>query len=130
MAGPTIEEQRAKIRLEKENIVKQNTLDMLKNNILVREMLVRGIYFLYKNNKVVYIGKSDENVMSRICDHFKEGVKDFDSFSIKKRNVSKAKLDKIESSLIKRLKPKYNIVHNSRNQSRKVKIIYGRSRIG
>jgi hypothetical protein len=109
--GLSIEEQREKIREHKKQIILDNTKRRLSNRLLVEEIFIRGIYFLYFNDKVVYIGQSYENVMQRICDHFRDEGKIFDSFSFKKYDVSSEELLKIEASLIKKIKPKYNIIH-------------------
>jgi len=62
-----------------------------------------AIYFLCRNEKVVYVGQA-ENVHGRILDH--AGTKNFDSvFYIR---VQSNKMNKIESALISYLKPEYN----------------------
>lgn len=76
----------------------------------VENVLVRGIYFLYKDNEVVYIGKSDDNVMRRVCEHFQGASKDFDSFAIIPYPVSPAQLNNIETRLIMKYQPRYNIM--------------------
>jgi len=61
------------------------------------------IYFLCKDEKVVYIGQA-ENVHQRLVEHMK--VKEFDSVFYLR--VPAHKMNKIETALISYLKPKYN----------------------
>ena len=61
------------------------------------------IYFLCRNEKVVYVGQA-ENVHQRLVEHMR--TKDFDAvFYIR---VQANKMNKIENSLISYLKPEYN----------------------
>jgi len=70
--------------------------------------ITRGVYKLYKDKRVVYIGMSTNNCMKRICDHSAEG-KDFDSFRIMPHeDFSNEELLSKESSLILKYRPKYN----------------------
>jgi|TARA_R110000751_G_scaffold85178_1_gene170090 hypothetical protein len=63
------------------------------------------IYFLLKDNELVYIGKSNGNFLSRINSHLKN--KDFSD--IRYRTVLTASsLDKIEKQLITKYRPKLN----------------------
>lgn len=64
-----------------------------------------GIYFLCKNDKIQYIGQS-VNVASRVMQHIREGMKDFDNVFFITCNVSR--LTELESSLIKYLTPPLN----------------------
>jgi hypothetical protein len=51
--------------------------------------------------------------MKRICDHFTEGTKIFDSFTFSgKPNLTDYDLDNLEIYLIKKHMPKYNLRHN------------------
>lgn len=69
---------------------------------------ISAIYFLCKDNKVVYVGQA-VNVAGRVSNHFNS--KDFDSvFYIP---IPKNKLNDIERQFIKLLKPIYNKTHNS-----------------
>jgi hypothetical protein len=61
------------------------------------------IYFLCKNERVVYVGQS-ENVHQRLVEHMK--FKEFDSVFYLR--VPAHKMNKIESALISYLKPEYN----------------------
>jgi hypothetical protein len=61
------------------------------------------IYFLCKNEKVVYVGQS-ENVHQRLIEHMK--TKEFDSVFYLR--VPAHKMNKIETALISYLKPYYN----------------------
>lgn len=61
------------------------------------------VYFLIQNNKVVYVGKS-ENVEARIFSHIKNKI--FDSYSI--FEVNHQDMNIIEGANIMRYKPIYN----------------------
>lgn len=67
------------------------------------KIVVEGVYFLYDGDELVYIGQSN-NVMMRIGEHIKEGVKEFDRFEFYP-TVDKTRL---EGFLIQMFKPKYN----------------------
>lgn len=79
----------------------------------VDDYFIKGIYFLYKDKTIVYVGMSETNVFNRICSHYLENSKAFDSFSIRNyEDSSKMELLSIEASLIKKYSPIYNIIHN------------------
>jgi predicted GIY-YIG superfamily endonuclease len=61
-----------------------------------------GVYFLIKDNNIIYIGKTKIGVR-RVCQH---RDKNFDSFSFLK--CQKEEIDIIESYFIKKFKPMYN----------------------
>lgn len=124
--GISIEEQREKIRKKKRELSEKYLEERQKNRFYLCDYLTKGIYFLYKNNKIVYIGKSDNNIFRRICDHYEEKSKEFDSFTFKKYDVSNKALLKIESILIKKYSPICNKIYNKYNN--KPRILYGRSR--
>lgn len=132
--GLSIEEQREKIREAKrlrEHAEKEARIladKQHKQEFEEREDVVQfksklifgiaGIYFLRHNGRIVYIGESD-CVMTRVSNHISDGVKEFDTFTFQSFNGSKfARKDK-ESYLIKKYQPKYNMVHNKRNNRRK-----------
>ena len=67
-----------------------------------------GVYFLIKNKKIIYIGRSN-NVIRRIGRHIGNGIKDFDAVTyieIPERYI--ADTNHIELSYIQMFKPKYN----------------------
>lgn len=64
-----------------------------------------GIYFLLKNNEIVYVGKTI-NLEQRIMSHQMNNKKDFDNFLFFK--VDSEKLDLCERYFINKLKPIYN----------------------
>ena len=64
-----------------------------------------GIYFLYKDKNLVYIGQS-VCVMQRVGTHLNEGFKDFNNVYF--MLVPKKYLTEIEGSLIRYFRPKYN----------------------
>ena len=87
----------------------------------IKEFLVKGVYFLYWKKKIVYVGKSDSNVMNRISSHYINKDKMFDSFEI--RNcimLSRDQILEMEKYYIKKYKPKYNYVHNMDYQNDKI----------
>lgn len=66
---------------------------------------IRGVYFLYRGDKLVYIGSS-QDIINRIPTHFK--TKEFDSYKYIEINGT-IKVAKIETELIRKYKPDYNI---------------------
>ena len=56
-----------------------------------------GVYFLYQNEKLVYIGKAN-NITRRILEHIEEGVKVFNS--VRYSIVPIDSLSTVETSLI------------------------------
>ena len=68
------------------------------------KVATKGVYFLFDNKQLVYIGESN-NVYMRIGQHIKDGKKKFDSFEIYPCNDRK----KLEGFLIRALSPKYNV---------------------
>lgn len=83
-----------------------NLNDLPKSDISV----TRGIYFLYRGNELVYIGKS-KNIHARIASHLVEKLKEFDAYKILPIGGNIA-LDPIEQELIRKHKPIYNIAFN------------------
>lgn len=82
------------------------------------QLFQKGLYYLYKNNKIVYIGMSSSNVMDRILKHYNEKLKDFDSYTIiLKPNASDKELLLLEKNAIKKHLPNYNIVHKTQKQT-------------
>lgn len=71
-----------------------------------------GIYFLYKDNIIVYIGQTHKGI-SRVFEHIKE--KDFDAYSFLPSN--KDELDILECKYIRNLKPRYNKSSESSNRN-------------
>tara|TARA_R110002050_G_scaffold289101_1_gene441579 strand:+ start:131 stop:904 length:774 start_codon:yes stop_codon:yes gene_type:complete len=63
------------------------------------------IYFLLKDNELVYIGKSNGNFLARINSHLKD--KDFNNISYR-AVLTISSLDKIEKQLITKYRPKLN----------------------
>ena len=68
------------------------------------KVATKGVYFLFDNKQLVYIGESN-NVYMRIGQHIKDGKKKFDSFEIYPCNDRK----KLEGFLIRAFTPKYNV---------------------
>lgn len=67
------------------------------------EMPKTGVYFLFKGEELVYIGRTERG-LGRIIDHIQ--MKDFDSYSFK--SCTYAESVKLEKELIGRYKPKLN----------------------
>lgn len=83
--------------------------------------MFKGIYFLYNNNEIVYVGKSNKNIISRVCDHLRAGVKEFDSYDVFRYDVSNVDLSKIEEGFIRKHKPFYNKTCNIIKKRNKIK---------
>ncbi len=75
--------------------------------------LLRGIYFLYRGEDLVYIGCSG-NIQTRIYQHLFD--KEFDSYKYIEigGNIN---LEEIERQLITKHKPIYNFTHNNGKNS-------------
>ena len=67
--------------------------------------IIRGVYFLYRGNLLVYIGSS-QNILNRIPDHF--STKEFDSYSYIEINGN-ININKVETLFIRKYKPEYNV---------------------
>jgi len=105
-----------KLQIKKNNLTKK---EYLKRYLITNKKEVsffKFIYSLISGDEIVYVGKTI-NIQSRIFTHKKEGLKEFDSFSIIAKlpnEISDLELLKIEEKYIKLLKPKYNIMHNEK----------------
>jgi hypothetical protein len=125
--GKSIDEQRASIR---DKGKKQTKLEKYRNRVennryYSNTMFVRGLYKLYYNNQVVYVGMSKTNVFNRITDHFNDEDKIFDSFSFKSYlDLSDRALEQIEADVIKKLRPKYNKTHNNDRNLKEIPYVY------
>lgn len=67
-----------------------------------------GIYFLFKYDKIIYVGQTI-NGLRRIYDHLDKGFTSYTFISCKRKD-----LNKLESRYIKMFSPCYNIVHNGK----------------
>lgn len=73
------------------------------------------IYILYKEDEMVYIGETT-SFSKRLAQHITEGKKCFDSFKLRYFiDNDKVRKNK-EKRMIKKFKPKYNIIHNKTNK--------------
>ena len=79
------------------------------NNLERFEMPKIGVYFLFKNDNLIYIGKSI-NIYRRLNDHIKD--KYFDSYSFIKCNSDYEATD-LEKRMIIELRPELNIRHKT-----------------
>ncbi len=76
-------------------------------------LLIRGVYKLFYDNVVVYVGQSRNNVFERISAHLSEQRIKFDSFTFKDcSNLKDSELNEVEIGMIKKWFPKYNTIHN------------------
>lgn len=66
---------------------------------------INGVYILFLNNEIVYIGKSS-NIKLRVIAHIKDKSKTFNS--IKFHSFSESDTDIIEVAMIDKYKPRYN----------------------
>lgn len=69
---------------------------------------VSGLYFLFNNEKLVYIGKSS-HIYRRVRTHIRQKQKQFNTFAVHKVSHN---VFELESKLIEIYKPKYNVVTN------------------
>jgi len=67
---------------------------------------LRGVYFLYMDDELVYIGQS-KNIPNRITNHLQENSKNFNSYKTIIVDESQ-ELTPIEDFYIRKYKPKYN----------------------
>ena len=89
-----------------ETTSKQKLLER-KENINVNGESARGLYFLIRNEEIVYVGKSNKNVFQRISNHTRN--KEFDSFSYELHpNKSEDGLSELEAEYIAKFAPEYN----------------------
>ena len=84
-------------------------LDTLENLNLE---IVRCIYFLYQDDKLVYIGKTN-NLVQRLLQHRYEKSKVFNSYK-KYLILEDSNIDEIENDFIKKYNPEYNITRGKR----------------
>lgn len=68
---------------------------------------IRGIYLLWKNGTVVYVGQST-NIFNRVGDHVADPRMDFDSYSYVP--VENGNLNELEADMIVKLNPSLNTI--------------------
>jgi len=70
----------------------------------------RGIYFLIKDDRVVYVGQSRSNMLQRIAQHTHD--KDFDAVAVHAvpERYGLTDLDELEAAYIYELTPPYNAI--------------------
>lgn len=101
------------LKSKRKNRSKTKTLFKHQKKHVASAFLTRGLYFLIKNNIVVYVGLSKDNCLARISKHYADKIKDFESFKITPlENYSDKQLEGKERDYIKAMKPLYNIRHN------------------
>jgi hypothetical protein len=114
-----IKEQNKKAARKARKRAKQGNRAELKSSLQSHKLDVselfgmRGIYFLHKKDKgVVYVGMS-ECIITRVSQHYKQRIKDFDSITYEiYEDVTKDELAAVERRYIETLEPIYNEVHN------------------
>ena len=72
---------------------------------------ISGVYFLFREKRLVYIGES-ECVLSRLSQHFKEKIKEFDAYKVFKLIPNMEERKREEARLIKKFRPVLNFTHN------------------
>ena len=87
--------------MENYEYVDLNTLD----KVFIKSK--RGIYFLYKEDELVYIGMTT-NFSSRLNSHIADDTKEFDSYRFLDVNDN-VNLNNIEEKYIRKYKPLYNV---------------------
>ena len=71
----------------------------------LNELNVSGVYFLWRNGIVVYVGQAN-HVRRRLGEHISEGAKEFDAISVIACPMQRA--DTLERRYIEWLVPRYN----------------------
>jgi excinuclease UvrABC nuclease subunit len=97
--------------------------EIIKNAIPKNRLVVSGVYFLIRNERIVYVGKSTD-IYSRLNTHITDKKKEFDSFYVLKTT----ELNTTEKHYIETLKPEYNIALVPKHSSKFLKR-YGTSDI-
>lgn len=87
----------------KDSIININQI--ISNKISINQSDLIGVYFLIKDNEIVYVGKT-ENGFARIMTHIREKEKIFDSYAI--FPVGKELLEQVEINNILHYRPIYN----------------------
>lgn len=80
---------------------------------------ISGVYFLYKGDKLVYIGESS-CIITRLMQHQE---KEFDSFRYILERDEVARL-KLEKKYIQKHAPPYNVIHNPLINTQKARVRY------
>lgn len=70
-----------------------------------------GVYMLFLDSKLVYIGESN-CITTRISQHFKDEIKEFDSYKIYSLIEDTSIRKREEKRLIKKYNPILNFTHN------------------
>lgn len=95
--------------------VPRSIYDVLSAAVPIKENT--GIYFLIRNNEVVYVGQSID-VLGRISRHIREG-KQFDAYAI--MSAPENQLDELEKKYIRAFVPLENISFGNDKTRRKTK---------
>lgn len=103
------------IRVNGKKSNKQIKLFKNSNKINLQAFNSACIYMLYDDKELVYIGETI-CFITRLSQHIKEGNKKFDSFKIRYYLENDKYRKNEEKRMIKKFKPKYNIIHNPNNK--------------
>ena len=89
----------------------QKNILTIKGSKKLTQYNITGIYFLIKDNVIVYIGKAFD-ISSRIRAHIIEDKKDFDEIRYVEKEIDD--LDLSENYYISLYNPKYNKTHSQK----------------
>ena len=89
--------------------------EILKNQ--VNKQNISGIYFLIKNNKIIYVGQTS-HFISRLAEHI-SSKKKFNSYSFIPVKNNQERL-KLEVKYIKKLNPRENVQSKGNNNKRNI----------
>lgn len=96
--------------------------DFIKRNMQSGKPIIRGVYFLFYRNELIYIGTS-QNIEHRLKHHKKHSFFEFDKYFIYPTSfISEHKRGEIEKACIRKYKPKYNLFFNPDFESGKNKV--------
>ena len=93
--------------------LKKITSSVIKNKkLLIDDIRKIGVYFLIRNNIIVYVGQSF-HVYQRLTLHVIEKLKNFDSFFF--LECREDEIDDLESYFIVKYSPEYNSAKNKQH---------------
>lgn len=98
----------------------QRESERLQNSVVTFDaettLCTNGIYYLTFEGEIVYVGATN-SLVTRMSQHLKEAVKQFDAYSFKPYPaISRKELLNIEKAEIRKHSPKYNVVHNLKTE--------------
>lgn len=90
----------------------------LSKRINLKSLIIKGIYFLIRNGKIVYIGQS-ENLINRIMTHYANNSMKFDTVRFIEFDGHKYDRMRYETRLILYFRPKWNGTSESKRSMAK-----------